>query len=152
MKNRKTIKMNYSEQSIIARTLALAQGVTPEQFDGHETWYYDETDNVKHLVLMPSKKVNAGENTCFVLGGIQAEDVITDYELHTALGKASGKEYQGKEIVIALDGEILEDSDKFPKNKLKLIDAWMEIHREDLEANWQLLSEGQRFFKIPPLQ
>ena len=37
-------------------------------------------------------------------------------------------EYQGKEIVIALDGEILEDSDKFPKNKLKLIDAWMEIH------------------------
>ncbi len=61
-------------------------------------------------------------------------------------------EYQGKEIVIALDGEILEDSDKFPKNKLKLIDAWMEIHREDLEANWQLLSEGQRFFKIPPLQ
>ena len=44
-------------------------------------------------------------------------------------------EYQGKEIVIALDGDILEDSDKFPKNKLKLIDAWMEIHREDLEAN-----------------
>ena len=61
-------------------------------------------------------------------------------------------EYQGMEIVIALDGDILEEKEKFPRNKLKLIEAWMEIHREDLEANWQLLSEGQKFFKIPPLQ
>lgn len=38
------------------------------------------------------------------------------------------------------------------KNKLKLVEAWMEIHKEDLQANWQLLSEGQKFFKIPPLQ
>lgn len=84
--------MNYSEQSQLVRMVALAQGVTPEQFDGNETWYYDETDNVKHLVLLPSKNVNAGENTCFVLGGIQAEDVITDAELHTALEKNPGKE------------------------------------------------------------
>lgn len=61
-------------------------------------------------------------------------------------------EYQGKEAVIAFDGEILEGKDNIPKNKLKLIDAWLEIHKEDLEANWTLLSEGQRFFKIPPLQ
>lgn len=59
-------------------------------------------------------------------------------------------EYQGEEIVIALDGEILEG--EMPRNKMKLIEAWMEIHKEDLEANWKLLSEGQKFFKIPPLQ
>lgn len=59
-------------------------------------------------------------------------------------------EYQGDEIAIALDGEILEGS--IPKNKLKLVEAWIEIHKEDLEANWKLLSEGQGFFKIPPLQ
>ena len=41
---------------------------------------------------------------------------------------------------------------KIPANKLKLLEAWMEIHREDLIANWQLLSEGQKFFKIAPLQ
>lgn len=120
MKNRKTIKMNYSEQSIIARTLALAQGVTPEQFDGHETWYYDETDNVKHLVLMPSKKVNAGENTCFVLGGIQAEDVITDDELHTALGKASGKELKANKDLKGSFDEILRKDTL--KKMLELID------------------------------
>lgn len=84
--------MNYRKQQNIARMAALAQGITPEQFDGHETWYYDETDNVKHLVMLPSKDVNAGVNTCFVLGGIQAEDVITDEELHTSLGKTPGKE------------------------------------------------------------
>lgn len=59
-------------------------------------------------------------------------------------------EYSGEEIVVALDGTVLEGS--FPKNKLKLLDAWMEIHREDLEANWKLLSNGEQFFRIDPLK
>lgn len=84
--------MDYTEAHNAARMMALAQGVTEEQYDRHETLYYDETDNVKHLVMMSSKSVNATENTCFVLGGIQAEDVITDNDLHSALGKAPGKE------------------------------------------------------------
>ena len=28
----------------------------------------------------------------------------------------------------------------------------IEIHREDLEANWKLLSNGDGFFKIDPLK
>lgn len=59
-------------------------------------------------------------------------------------------EYAGEEIVIALDGTILEGS--IPKNKLKLLEAWMEIHREDLEANWKLLANGEQFFRIDPLK
>lgn len=59
-------------------------------------------------------------------------------------------EYQDNEVVVALDGEVLEGA--IPKNKMKLLEAWMEIHREDLDANWKLLSEGERFFKIAPLQ
>ena len=39
-----------------------------------------------------------------------------------------------------------------PKNKLKLLEAWMEIHREDLEVNWKLLSCGEQFFRIDPLR
>lgn len=61
-------------------------------------------------------------------------------------------EYQGAEIVIALDGEILENKEKFPRNKLKLIEAWMEIHSDELAANWELLSAGERFYKIEPLK
>lgn len=59
-------------------------------------------------------------------------------------------EYAGEEIVIALDGTILEGT--IPKGKLKLLEAWMEIHHEDLEANWKLLSNGDQFFRIDPLR
>lgn len=58
--------------------------------------------------------------------------------------------YQNYEVVIALTGEVLEGN--FPKSKLKLLDAWIEIHKEELEANWKLLQEGQQFFKIEPLR
>ncbi len=59
-------------------------------------------------------------------------------------------EYSGDEIVVNLSGEILEGS--FPNNKLKLLVAWIEIHKDDLEANWKLLSEGEQFYKIEPLK
>lgn len=84
--------MDYTNFYKLSRQIAIAQGVTEEQYDRAETWYYDETDNVKHLVILDNKNVNADENTCFVLGGIQAEDIINDAELHAALGKASGTE------------------------------------------------------------
>ena len=88
--------MDYSEISRLARLTALSQGVSEDQFDCPEVWYYDETDNAKHLVLLPNKTVNANENTCFVLGGIQADNVITDAELHSLLGKTPGKELKAK--------------------------------------------------------
>ena len=59
-------------------------------------------------------------------------------------------EYAGEEVVVALDGAVLEGS--IPKAKMKLLDAWMEIHREELEADWKLLSNGEQFFRIDPLR
>ena len=59
-------------------------------------------------------------------------------------------EYQGQEVAISFDGEILEGS--IPLKKLKLVTAWTEIHKEDLEANWKLLSEGREYFRIDPLR
>ena len=59
-------------------------------------------------------------------------------------------EYSGNEVVVALDGTILEG--EIPKARMKLLDAWMEIHREDLNANWRLLSNGEQFFRIDPLR
>ncbi len=61
-------------------------------------------------------------------------------------------EYSGEEIVVALDGTILEGEKDFPRNKRKMLEVWMEIHREDLEANWKLLSNGEQFFRIDPLK
>ena len=59
-------------------------------------------------------------------------------------------EYAGDEAVIALDGTVLEG--EIPRAKMKLVEAWMVIHHEDLEANWKLLSNGEQFFRIDPLR
>jgi len=59
-------------------------------------------------------------------------------------------EYSGEEVVVALDGKVLEGA--IPTAKMKLLDAWMEIHKDDLAANWQLLSHGQQYFRIEPLR
>lgn len=59
-------------------------------------------------------------------------------------------EYQDFEAVVSLEGELL--SGELPTRKMKLVLAWIEIHSEDLHANWKLLSEGKEFFKIDPLR
>ena len=59
--------------------------------------------------------------------------------------------YTGSEVVLGLpDGEIMEGS--IPNNKMKLVEAWIEIHKEDLLANWELAVNGQEVFKIEPLK
>ncbi len=40
----------------------------------------------------------------------------------------------------------------FPKDKLKLVLAWIEIHKDELMADWKLAVEGQNVFKIEALK
>ena len=47
------------------------------------------------------------------------------------------------------DGELL--GGNLPKAKMKLVQAWIEIHREDLLANWSLAVAGEPVFRIDPL-
>lgn len=58
-------------------------------------------------------------------------------------------EYQGNKAVFGLDGELIEGA--FPKKQRKMVEAWVAIHEDDLNVDWQLLLEGQQYFKIPPL-
>lgn len=48
------------------------------------------------------------------------------------------------------DGNVIEGS--IPKNKMTLLKAWIEIHREELYANWILISDGEKVFRIEPLK
>lgn len=53
-------------------------------------------------------------------------------------------------VVIAIDdGDVL-DGD-LPKAKMKLVQAWLEIHREDLMADWKLAVQGLPPQRIKPL-
>ena len=60
-------------------------------------------------------------------------------------------QYGDDEAVITIpDGRILEGS--IPPSKQRLVLAWLEIHHEELLANWRLAVEGQQVFKIEPLR
>lgn len=59
-------------------------------------------------------------------------------------------EYAEYSAVIAIDtGDVLEGD--LPKNKMKLVQAWLEIHREEIVADWSLAVRGLPVQKIKPL-
>ena len=59
-------------------------------------------------------------------------------------------DYQGMVAVYSIpDGSVL--AGKLPSNKHKLVVAWIEIHQEDLIADWELASNGKTPFSIKGL-
>lgn len=60
-------------------------------------------------------------------------------------------EHAGKRAVISLhDGEVL--AGELPSGKVKLVQAWIEIHRDELLANWQFAVRGEELFRVEPLR
>jgi len=59
--------------------------------------------------------------------------------------------YQQFEAIFKIpDGDLLDGN--LPAGKIKLILAWIEIHKDELMADWELASSGQRVFTIDPLK
>ena len=59
-------------------------------------------------------------------------------------------EYQGKVAVYSIpDGILLAGT--IPPQKEKLVAAWIEIHKDDLLADWGLAVNGKTPFKIKGL-
>ncbi len=59
--------------------------------------------------------------------------------------------YQDDEAVYSIpEGELL--SGAIPPAKARLVLAWIEIHRDDLMADWRLAVSGQLPHKIEPLK
>ena len=56
-------------------------------------------------------------------------------------------EYQGKSAVYSIkEGDVL--AGELPRKKHKLVVAWIEIHQEDLTADWELAVNGKKPFPI----
>lgn len=47
------------------------------------------------------------------------------------------------------DGEIL--AGELPRKQLRLVQAWIELRRDELMANWELVASGENPYKIDPL-
>ena len=59
--------------------------------------------------------------------------------------------FQNDEAVISIpNGDLLEGS--LPKPKMKLLQAWIELHKDELVADWELVVTGQQPYKIDPLK
>ncbi|MBM3857484.1 MAG: DUF4160 domain-containing protein [Verrucomicrobia bacterium] len=59
--------------------------------------------------------------------------------------------YQDNEAVFSIeDTSIIEG--ELPNKQRKLVEAWIEIHKEELMADWKLAISGQEIFKIAPLK
>jgi len=60
-------------------------------------------------------------------------------------------EYGEYEASVSInDGNVL--GGRLPPAKMKLVQAWIEIHRESLLADWKLAVAGEPVFKIDPLK
>ena len=47
-------------------------------------------------------------------------------------------------------GELSEG--ELPKAQRRMVEAWMEIHRDELRANWKLALSREQLFRIEPLR
>ncbi|MCX6153037.1 MAG: DUF4160 domain-containing protein [Candidatus Kapabacteria bacterium] len=60
-------------------------------------------------------------------------------------------EYQEYKAIISIpDANIIEG--EFPNNKLNLVRAWIEIHKDEPMACWKLAANGKQIYKIEPLR
>ncbi|MCL2859077.1 MAG: DUF4160 domain-containing protein [Oscillospiraceae bacterium] len=59
--------------------------------------------------------------------------------------------YSGKEAVFSIEnGEIIKGD--IPVKQANLVKAWMEIHNDELMANWELAVSEKEVYKIDPLK
>lgn len=58
--------------------------------------------------------------------------------------------YGEYEACFDFNGDVIEG--EMPKKQQRLIEAWVEIHKDDLVANWKLSEQGEQLFKIDPLK
>jgi len=59
--------------------------------------------------------------------------------------------YSGHNASIAIsDGRVL--AGEFPSKQLKMVQAWIEIHQDELFADWDLACNGEQPFRVAPLQ
>ncbi len=47
------------------------------------------------------------------------------------------------------DGEIIVG--ELPRKQLRLVQAWIELHRDELVADWEIAINGENPYKIKPL-
>ncbi|MDR2515654.1 MAG: DUF4160 domain-containing protein [Christensenellaceae bacterium] len=59
-------------------------------------------------------------------------------------------EYSGQKVVYDFSGKEIEG--KLPPVQRHLVQAWVDLHKAELEANWELAKDREELFRIEPLR
>lgn len=59
-------------------------------------------------------------------------------------------EYAEYTATFDFNGNIL--TGELPKKQRSMVEAWIAIHQEELEALWKTINQDNEFFKIEPLK
>lgn len=70
-------------------------------------------------------------------------------EQHHHLPHLDAKYAESEASIDLADGEVL--AGELPRKQLRLVQAWVELHRDALMADWELARSGQLPYKIEPL-
>jgi hypothetical protein len=59
--------------------------------------------------------------------------------------------FSGHKAAIAIeDGQVL--AGEIPTRQLKMVQVWVDLHHDELLADWELAQSGDEPYKIAPLQ
>ena len=59
--------------------------------------------------------------------------------------------YQGMQASISLvEGSLL--AGDIPAKQLRMVQVWIDLHQEELMADWELAKQGEELFRIDPLR
>ena len=59
-------------------------------------------------------------------------------------------QYAEHNALFDFNGNMIEG--EIPVKQIKLIEAWIVLHKEELEANWKLAQDKEVMYKIDPLK
>ena len=59
--------------------------------------------------------------------------------------------YQGHKASISIEDATLL-AGELPLKQLRMVQVWIDLHRDELLANWELIKEGGEIFRIDPLK
>ena len=59
--------------------------------------------------------------------------------------------YEDYRAIFGIESCMLLEGD-FPSKQRKLVEAWDELHSEELTADWRLATDGEKPFNIEPLK
>ena len=59
--------------------------------------------------------------------------------------------YQGYKASVSIEDGIVLAGD-IPIKQLRMVQVWIDIHKEELLADWELAAAGEEPFRIAPLQ